>query len=121
MKYMLLLCDEDRAQFERLSKTDVEKAYARIGQWWGEKAQRGVITEGHELQGPDKATTVRAGNGKPVVTDGPFIEAKESIGGYAIVNAADIDGALGVAKEWVNLLNWNAVVEVRPLVEREGM
>ena len=119
MQYMLLLCDADYAAFEKTPKAEAEKAYARIGQWWDEKEHEGVIAGGHQLQGPDKATTIRAKNGKPVVTDGPFIEAKENIGGYAIVNAADLDAAIGVAKEWVALLP-GSLVEVRPLVVREA-
>jgi hypothetical protein len=118
VKYMLLLCDADRSAYETMPKAEIEKAYARIGQWWGEKQQKGVIAEGAQLQSPDKATTVKAKNGKPVITDGPFIEAKEAIGGYAIVNAADLDAAIGVAKEWVAMLP-DALVEVRPLVTRE--
>ena len=116
---MLLLCDADRSAYENMSKADTDKAYARIGQWWGEKAQKGVIVEGRQLQGPDQATTVKLNNGKPVVTDGPFIEGKEAIGGYAIVNVADLDAAIGVAKEWVTLLDWKAIVEVRPVVRGE--
>lgn len=118
MKYMLLLCDADRSAWENLPKADLEKAYARIGQWWGQKEQQGVIEGGHELQGPDKATTVRVKNGKAVVSDGPFIEAKEAIGGYAILNVKDLDAAIAVAKEWVGL-SMGSIVEVRPLVHRE--
>lgn len=115
---MLLLCDADYEAFEKTPKAEAEKAFARIGQWWDEQEHKGVITGGAQLQGPDKATTIRARNGKPVVTDGPFIEAKENIGGYAIVNAADLDAAIGVAKEWVAMLP-GSFVEVRPLVERQ--
>ena len=118
MKYMLLLCDADATAYETMPKAEMDKAYARIGQWWGEKQQKGVIAEGAQLQGRDKATTVKAKNGRPVITDGPFIETKEAIGGYAIVNAADLDAAIGVAKEWVSMLP-DALVEVRPLVARE--
>jgi len=118
VKYMLMLCDADRAAYENMPKAESEKAYARIVQWWGEKQQKGLIEEGAQLQRPDKATTVRAKNGKTIVTDGPFIEAKEAIGGYAIVNVKDLDAALGLAREWIALLP-DAIVEVRPLVTRE--
>ena len=119
MKYMLLLCDANREVYENMPKDEVEKWYARLGQWWGEKQQKGVIEEGAQLQGPEKATTVRGKNGKPVVMDGPFIEAKETIGGYAVVNVKDLDAALGVAKKWVGMFPDSALVEVRPLVIRE--
>lgn len=121
MKYMLLLCDPaDRSAFENAPKAEIEKLYAKIGQWWGEKEHKGVIVAGHQLQEPHTATTVRSRNGKPLVTDGPFIEAKETVGGYAILDVADLDAAIGVAKEWVGLLP-SALVEVRPIVVREGM
>ena len=62
VKYMLLLCDADATAYENMPKAEMDKAYARIGQWWGEKQQKGVIAEGAQLQGPDKATTVKAKN-----------------------------------------------------------
>lgn len=120
MKYMLLLCDEDPAAFDRLPKAEGEKLFAKIGQWWGEKEHQGVIVGGHQLQPPDTATTVRSKNGQQLVTDGPFMETKEAVGGYAILDVRDLDAAIGVAKEWVNLLP-GAIVEVRPVVVREGM
>ena len=69
-----------------------------------------------ELQAPSTATTVKFVDGKPVVTDGPFIEAKETIGGYAVVDVADLDTALDMAKAWPP----GGMVEVRPIVPREG-
>ena len=120
MKYMLLLCDAEGSVYWNMPKAEREKADARIGQWWGAKAQQGVIEDGRQLQSADKATTVRTKNGKPIITDGPFIDAKESIGGYMIVNVNDLDAALGIAREWVTLFPRDgSIVEVRPLVERE--
>ena len=116
MKYMLLICDEDRDAWETMPKVELEKAYARIGRWWGEQAQKGVVVDGHELQGPRTATTVRFKNGKPVVTDGPFIEAKEAIGGYAVLDVPDLDAAIALAKSWPGE---GAILEIRPIVERE--
>ncbi len=115
MKYLLLICDEDRAAWDNLPKAELEKAYARIGQWWGEQAQAGRIVDGHELQGPQTATTVRFKNGKPVVTDGPFIEAKEAIGGYAVIDVPDLDAAIAMAKTWPG----EGILEIRPIVARE--
>jgi hypothetical protein len=68
---------------------------------------------GHELKGPHTATTVRFKDGKPMVVDGPFIEAKEVIGGYAELEVADLDEALEIAKTWPGKTS----VEVRPVVE----
>jgi len=69
---------------------------------------------GHELQPERTATTIRFNNGKPVVTDGPFIEGKETIGGYAEVTVADLDEAIAMAKEWPT----GGPVEVRPVIDR---
>ena len=63
------------------------------------------------------STTVRFKNGKPIVTDGPFIEAKEIVGGFAIVEVKDLDEALAMAKTWPGG-GEGRIVEVRPVVER---
>ena len=71
----------------------------------------GKILGGEALGPSTTATTVRKGTGTPVVTDGPFAELKEALGGYYLVECADLDQALGFAKE---LPATN--VEVRPTV-----
>jgi hypothetical protein len=114
VKYMLMLCDPEDATYMHQTKAEAEATYARIGRWWDEKEKRGVIKDGHQLQGPDKATTVRSKGGAAVVTDGPFVEAKESVGGYALIEVPDIDAAIAVATEWIKFLP-GSLVEVRPL------
>lgn len=115
MKYVLLFGEtRDRVkQWEALPEAQKQAAYGQIAQWFGQHA--GKITRGNELQPERTATTVRFNNGKPVVTDGPFIEGKESIGGYAEVNAADLDEAIEMAKGWPT----GGPVEVRPVADRE--
>ncbi len=113
MKYVLLfggtmegveqLPEEHRAQ----AKADYEKS----GQWFETYTKSGKIVGGHELQGPSTATTVSRRNGKVSVTDGPFIESKEVIGGYAVIEVADLDEAIAMAKEWPG------TVEIRPIVD----
>ena len=72
------------------------------------------MESGYQLQPVSTATTVRRGeNGSRVVTDGPFAESGEVVGGYCIVNVADLDEALALAKSWPG-----GSVEVRPVVER---
>jgi hypothetical protein len=119
MKYMLLFAGsaEYYREIESFPEERLREAYARIGKWWEEHASAGRILEGHQLQNASTATTVRIQNGRSMVTDGPFIEAKEQIGGYAIVDVADLDEAIGLAKTWPA----GGTVEVRPLVERPGM
>lgn len=114
MKYMLMFVESRRDEWEAMSQEDRNKAYAEIGKWWGEHAGAGRILDGHELNSPKTATTVRFNGDKPVVTDGPFAEAKETVGGYAIVEVPDLDAAIAMAKTWPA----RSTVEIRPVVEQ---
>jgi hypothetical protein len=111
MKYVLLfagtMSEEDRARNPALAEL-----YAQTNNWFAEYTKAGKVVGGQELRGPHTATTVRFRDGKPMVTDGPFIESKEVIGGYAEVEVADLDEALEMAKTWPG-----GDVEVRPVVE----
>ena len=118
MKYLLLLCDSDWSAYANETPEQTAKTLARIGAWWEDKEKKGVILHGGQLQGPDKATTVRPTGGPPLVVDGPFIESKETVGGYALIEAVDRDAAVVVAKEWLGLLPLS-IVEVRPLAHRD--
>ncbi len=115
MKYVLMFAgsvDEQEA-WEKMPESTRAAAYGRVNQWFEEHSRAGRITGGAELQGPSSATTVRIKNGKAVVTDGPFIEAKEIIGGFAVVEVKDLDEALEMAKTWPG----GGIVEVRPVVD----
>jgi len=110
MKYMLLLARSDE-EWEALS--DDQRDYPAITRWFGELAQRGVLMGGAELQSARTATTVAWENGKPILTDGPFVEAKETIGGFGIIDVADLDAAIEIAKTWPATSH---KVEIRPIV-----
>jgi hypothetical protein len=115
MKYVLLFAStrERSNEWESMPDDVRAQAYARIGKWFEENAA--VMRGGNELQSPDTATTVRFnGSGEPFVTDGPFIEGNEVIGGYAEVDVADLDQALRLARTWPG----QGIVEVRPVVPR---
>lgn len=116
MKYMLMFTAtrDGQSQWDTMPEERRTVEYARIDEWF-ERAGARVIG-GYELQPEQAATTVRFESGKPVVTDGPFLEAKETIAGYAIVDVADLDEALGLARTWPT----GGAVEVRPVIEREG-
>lgn len=93
------------------------KVYGRIEHWFGEHGRAGRIVSGEELKSTRTATTVRFKDGRPIVTDGPFMEAKEVIGGFAVINVPDLDAAIALAKTWPG----RSTVEVRLVVEhREG-
>lgn len=116
MKYMLLFADDQDA-FNSMTPEMMGAMYQQIGEWWGKHASQGRIVGGEQLQPPGTATTVRhRESADPVVTDGPFVEAKEHIGGFAIVDVPDLDLALELAKSWPA----KGVVEIRPLVLDPG-
>jgi hypothetical protein len=72
----------------------------------------GTFVFGGALHGPETATVIQAGKGDVVMTDGPFVEAKEHIAGFYIINADDLDAALAWAAKVVDALNHP--IEVRP-------
>jgi hypothetical protein len=113
MKYMMLIANsEDEAAREPAAERAA--TYERIRVWWGEHAAAGRMIEGFELQPSATATTVRVdATGNATITDGPFVEAKEMIGGYGILEVADLDEALAVASSWPG----SAAIEIRPVVE----
>lgn len=114
MKYVFLLCDsaEDRALRASLPEDQVAAMYGAIGKWFEDHSSR--ILDAMELQPPETATTVRFTDvHEPLVTDGPFIETNETVGGYAVVEAEDLDDALSMARTWPG----RGPVEVRPAVQ----
>lgn len=114
MKYVLLFGEtKDRqGQFETMPEGQRTMAYGEIDKWFERHGRH--IRGGYELQPERTATTVRFGDGRPAVTDGPFIEGKESIAGYAEIDVSDLDEAIAMAKDWPT----GGPVEVRPVVDR---
>ena len=111
MKYILLFCGNEE-RWDSMDEAERNGMYQRIGEWWGRHSAAGTIVGGEELQPAATATTVRHEGDRTVVTDGPFIEAKETVGGFAIVDVGDLDQAIELARTWPA----KGVVEVRPLV-----
>ncbi len=112
MKYMLMFVS-DEALDRQARPEEIQKGYEAIGKWWGEHAAAGRILDGQELKSTKTATTIRKNDGKVTVTDGPFIESKEALGGFAIIDVPDLDAAIELAKGWPVL----QTIEIRPLVE----
>ena len=110
MKYALLIYQD--AEFERFwaSATDEERAalYAEFDAFASVAGDR--MLGGHELGLSGTATTVRKRNGEVVLSDGPFAEVAEHLGGYVLVEAADLDEALELARALPD-----GTVEVRPV------
>ena len=115
MKYMLQIFTHDVADaFERLSE-DEQKAI--FGEYMAIMQVPGV-SDGAQLQPTTTATTVRVQDGRTLTTDGPFPETKEALGGYYLLEAADLDAAIELAAR-IPAARLGGAVEVRPLVERD--
>jgi hypothetical protein len=84
----------------------------RVAALEAEMEASGTFVFGGALHDPDAATVVRVSDGDPVMTDGPFVEAKEHIAGFYIINADDLDAALAWAGKVVDAINHP--IEVRP-------
>jgi hypothetical protein len=114
MKYLLqIYSGGDTAEAERLSAEE-ERAildeYLAIGQSPG-------VVGGEQLQPVETATTVRVQGGQTLLTDGPFVDAKEHLGGYLVVEADELDTALEIAAR-IPAARLGGAIEVRPMVER---
>ena len=111
MRYVLMFVDTEQfaADLAAMDDTERERAYARVQQWFADHHDK--ITHHRHLMPADTATTLRLDRGEPLVTDGPFVEGKEVVSGYAEIEVADLDEALRVAKLWPAC----PVVEIRPL------
>jgi hypothetical protein len=94
---------------QAMGPAERDRAYQQAEEWFADHA--GKLRGGRKLQAPETATTVRLDGGEPVVTDGPFVEGKEVVSGYAEIEVADLDEALRMVKTWPGC----PVVEIRPL------
>jgi len=111
MKYLMLGSMTEASQ--QLQGPDLEAWMAEIGAWYEKHATTGKLADpGHQLDWPDKAKTIRASG----VTDGPYIEAKEVLAGYSLLEVADIDEAVEIAKTWPGVDRGLVVMEVRPVM-----
>jgi hypothetical protein len=100
-------------EFERLSE---DERQAIVEEYLAIRQLPGVVG-GEQLQPVETATTVRVQNGETLLTDGPFIEAKEHLGGFLVIEADDLDSALEIAAR-IPAARMGGAVEVRPIVER---
>jgi len=114
MKYLLQIYD--RGATEQVARLAAEEQEAIIGEYLAIGESPGVLG-GEQLWPVDTATTVRVEGGQTLLSDGPFVEAKEHLGGYYLVEAEDLDAALELAAR-VPAARMGGAIEVRPVVER---
>jgi hypothetical protein len=113
MKYMLLITQGD--WFANGGEAERDAAMGRVVEWWGKQFGSGKMVAGHQLEPPETATTVVMERGKHILLDRPLMEAKEAIGGYGILDVADLDEALAIVK---TMPQPDGKVEVRPIIDR---
>jgi hypothetical protein len=114
MKYVIMFTSTPELD-AAVSPEHAEQVYRRVYEWFGTNADR-ITDSGAELQPVTTATTVAHGGGAPVVTDGPFSEAKEVIGGFSVIDVDDLDTAIAMVKTWPMLELPGNSVEIRPMV-----
>jgi hypothetical protein len=110
MRYVLLICGDESAVSSPDEEATMHAEYDVFGQ---EMGQRGVLVGGERLHPTSDATTVRVRDGAVVTSDGPFAETKEQIGGYYVVECADLDQAIDVAAKIPGARHGS--IEVRPI------
>ncbi len=114
MRYLLLLYDDTETidalpADERRALVDEHIAYSRT------LRERGVLVHGDPLDSPEAARTIRFDADDPVITDGPFLEAKEALGGFYVIECADADEAVALALQLPR--SPGLVAELRPIPE----
>ena len=115
MQYMLLVYLDEQA----LNETEREKCYAESIQLTHELNSAGQFVAAGPLHPTSTATSVRVREGKRLVTDGPFAETREQLGGYYLIEAADLDEAIGIAARIP--VAHRGTIEVRPTIQLQGM
>ena len=116
MQYLLLCCIEEK-RWEAIPESQRDAIMREYGELVQSLDQSGHHLAGARLQSSSTAATVRSKNGKLAVTDGPFAEAKEQLGGYHLIECKDAGEAIAIAKR-IPTIPFGGTVEVRQL---EGM
>ena len=112
MKYMLLIY-HDEPTWHALTESERQEIYAEYRALIQELAPKGIYVVGDELQPSETAQTVRVRDGRPIVTDGPFAETREQLGGFFLIEAADINEANAIAARIPSARTGS--IEVRPV------
>ena len=117
MKYMLLIY-ETAGTREAFFSDEGKELMAAVGEIMAELTASGELVGGEALADPEQARTLRIAGGERVMTDGPFAEAKEQLGGYLLLECETLERATDVASRWPMLPS--GVLELRPLMGGSG-
>lgn len=118
MKYLLLVHHDENA-FSKMSETIRKEMLKESVQLTHQLHAKGQYLSSSPLQPASTAVIVRVREGKPLVTDGPFIETREQLAGYFLIDAKDLDEARSIAVQVPGARI--GTVEVRPLIEISGL
>jgi hypothetical protein len=112
VRYALLIYNNSDA-LDRRSEDEARRVRLAIA----DVLERPNVTGWLRLQSPEAATTLRHEEGRTLLTDGPFLDSKDYLGGFIVVEAENLDGALALANELQQLRGVIAPIEVRPVLE----
>lgn len=115
MKYLLLIYMDENA----LSETEREHCYGESAQLAQELNLKGHYLATAPLHSVATATSVRVRDGKPLITDGPFAETREQLGGFFLINAQNLDEVIAIAAQIPGARV--GTVEIRPVIEVAGL
>jgi hypothetical protein len=118
MRYMLL-CYDDKEAWDKAGEAALQKAIAEAVQLTQQLQANGQYLSAAPLQPTSMATSVRVRDGKRLVSDGPFAETREHLGGYYLIEARDLDEAIGIAARHPGARV--GTVEVRPVMAIAGL
>ncbi|MGH7206447.1 MAG: YciI family protein [Nitrospiraceae bacterium] len=117
MKYLLFCCHEEKS-LDTMSKSEIDALMDETSTYCEALHKSGHLIAAEPLEPVQMAMTVRVRNGKVSVTDGPFAETKEQIGGFFLINARDFNEAIQVASRFPSARFGS--MEVRPVTELRG-
>jgi hypothetical protein len=112
VKYILLIYGDER-EWQSLSKEEMARIYEQHRAFGDAMGKAGVMLGGYELKPVSTATSVRFARGRPKTVDGPFAETKEQLAGYYLIEAANLEEAIGWAEKMPGMTE--GTVEVRPI------
>ncbi|PSM49296.1 hypothetical protein C7Y66_09785 [Chroococcidiopsis sp. CCALA 051] len=115
MKYVLLIYLKEDA----LSETEREQCYIESAQLAQQLNSNGQYLATAPLHSVATATSIRVRDGKPLITDGPFAETREQLGGFFLIDARDLDEAIAIASQIPGARV--GTVEIRPVIEVAGL
>ncbi|HNP50934.1 MAG TPA: YciI family protein [Nitrosomonas nitrosa] len=115
MKYMLLIYQDELT----LSEVDREECYKESTELAHQLKANGQFLSANPLRPTSLATSIRVRDGKQLITDGPFAETREQLGGYYLVDVTDLDEAIGIAARIP--MARKGTIEIRPIIEIKGL